>query len=284
MITQPALKQKLQEIAQAGFEPAPQDELRPLLAAMTAHIGALDPLLRDDLIFMVFRHWIGRDHLPAPLLRELFDAALDERHLFYAMGGGEPDAVFTRTFSLLLLACLLDSHRRRPFLKPGEVQHALRQTLSYAAQERDFRGYVEGKGWAHSAAHTADVLDELARCTELSSAEMAELLAGIGALAANPAGVYTHQEDERLSVAARAALECGRLPVETWLAWVDGFVALAKAPGEFPHSYYRKVNVKHFLRCCYFRMRGAELQVNAALQTALIGRIEQALGQITGVY
>ncbi len=91
MLTPEALKQRLQAIAPADFTPLPERGLRSLVDAMIANIGSTDPVLRDDLIYSAFYHWITQDRLPAPLLRKLFKSALDEQHLFYSIGDSGSD-------------------------------------------------------------------------------------------------------------------------------------------------------------------------------------------------
>ena len=39
--------------------------------------------------------------------------------------------------------------------------------ISYVNREKDVRGYVREKGWAHCMAHVADAFDELVKNTNL---------------------------------------------------------------------------------------------------------------------
>ena len=48
-------------------------------------------------------------------------------------------------------------------LSEEQLYSVAEQVLEYVYLEEDVRGYVEGKGWAHSTAHAADALDALAR-------------------------------------------------------------------------------------------------------------------------
>ncbi len=279
MITPNTLKLRLQAIAPADFLPLPERGLRSLVDAMAANIGSPDPVLRDDLIYSALYHWITGDQLPAPLLRKLFRTVLDEQHLFYGSGESGTDTVFTRTFSVLVVALLLDSHCRHPFLKPVEVKYALERVLAYAAEERDFRGYTLDHGWAHAGAHTADALDELARCTELDADDLTAILVTIRSLAGNSVP-YIHQEDERLSVAMVGVISCSALAPEALAAWIDSFADLIDAPGEFPGNYYRRVNLIHCLRSLYFRLRRPATQIELALKSTLLEHIDQVLGKM----
>ncbi len=136
---------------------------------MAAHIGSPDPELRDDLIYDIFAHWIEADLLDAGQLKQLLDVSLDGSHLFYRIGESGTDSVFTRTFSALVIALIVDAHRRHAFLTSGELHRVKDEIEDYLCRERDVRGYVDGKGWAHAVAHAADMLAELAQCPELSS-------------------------------------------------------------------------------------------------------------------
>ncbi len=160
------------------------------------------------------------------------------------------------------------------------MKQAHERILTYAAQERDFRGYTEEQGWAHAAAHTADALDELAHCTELDANDLTALLVTVRSLAGNSVP-YLHQEDERLSVAALGVFGSGALSPEALAAWIDSFAALLDAPGEFPQTYYRRVNLIHFLRSLYFRLRRPSVELDPALKSSLLAHIDAALSNMT---
>ena len=159
MLDAQTLKTKLQEIAADDYKPPTGPELYPLVLAMGEHTGDLDPELRDDLIYTILATWINRDVFDAKELKEILQVALNNDHLFLGLGETESDAVFTRAFSILIVAPILEAHRRRPFLPDDELLVIKHKVLRYLAAEKDLRGYVAGKGWAHAVAHTADVLD-----------------------------------------------------------------------------------------------------------------------------
>ncbi|NCF68860.1 MAG: DUF2785 domain-containing protein [Chloroflexi bacterium] len=62
------------------------------------------------------------------------------------MGSGESgaDTVFTRTFSMLIVASVLNAHRRHPSLPDSELQVIKSKILRYLKGEKDLRGYVPG--------------------------------------------------------------------------------------------------------------------------------------------
>ena len=72
------------------------------------------------------------------------------------------DTVFGRAFSVEVAACIIYKHRK--FLSDSDILKAFTTVLKFFNEDRDVRGFVEGKSWAHGAAHGADALMELAQC------------------------------------------------------------------------------------------------------------------------
>ena len=67
---------------------------------------------------------------------------------------------------------LISVHEREPLLSEEQLYSVAEQVLEYVYLEEDVRGYVEGKGWAHSTAHAADALDALTYNTKIVSFHM----------------------------------------------------------------------------------------------------------------
>lgn len=110
MLTEQALKDQLQIIASNDFQ-LPDGLDRWMLAQeMLAHLGAIDPELRDDLIYRILSRWALRDQFTTDQLRQLLNIDTGDRHLFYRLGEKETDSVFTRTFSMLSTALPLFVH------------------------------------------------------------------------------------------------------------------------------------------------------------------------------
>ena len=223
--------------------------------ACLTHLGSPDPELRDELIYTTLARWITeKGYFSKAELRDFLRVSLDDQHLFFCLGE-EGEGVFTRSFSSLIIACILIRHREAPFLG-GAVVEVKARVLSYLNQEQDLRGYVEGKGWAHAVAHAADVLDELVKCPEIDTAGVLELLACIRERACTPLHVYAHDEEERLSYAAVSAFERSDVPDESLKAWIRQFEDEARRCPEYDavEGYRLFVNLKHFLRALYFEL------------------------------
>jgi hypothetical protein len=271
MLDAQTLKARLQALAADDYAVPTQPELLPLVLAMGTHIGSPDPELRDALIYTTLATWIERDVFDRKQLNEILKVKLNEQHLFWGLGEEGTDTVFMRSFSMLVIALALGAHRRAPFLPDAEIQVIQRKVLRYLAAERDRRGYVAGKGWAHAVAHAADALAELAQCDALEAADLQALLDGIRAAVATPETVYTHEEDERLATAVLHIWRREEMAETAVAAWLTAFIPDEADRLPLPEGYYRFVNVKTFLRSLTFRTQADDLppDVRQALATTL---------------
>ena len=88
-----------------------------------------------------------------------------------AVGLGEhgTDTVFRRSFSALVLAECIDARQRtrRRWLPDDKLLSWGDRLAAWLVRERDLRGFVPGKGWAHALAHGADALGALAESPRL---------------------------------------------------------------------------------------------------------------------
>ena len=251
MTSETELKDRLSVIAGAGHRAADETEVWPLAVQMMDCLGSTDPELRDGLIYQTLARW-SEWYLGTPQLDALLDIALAADHLTLAVGEPEGDAVFMRAFSSLAVAMFVEQHRARPYLSAERVREVHRTMLAYLSRERDERGWVPGKGWADAVSHAADALDELAQCPELGEADLLETLQVIRETIVRAKAVFPGEEDERLATAAVSAVRRGVLTRESIAAWILDFTTL-EAVGTYHEWFWRRANVKRFLRSLFFR-------------------------------
>lgn len=123
------------------------------------------------------------------------------------------DAVFGRSFAALALSLVAARELAAPRWTAAELAEQLAAAQTYAARERDLRGYVPGKGWAHAVAHTADWMKMLGRHPLLSPAQAEALAHALVELAVRRHGVrLAHGEEDRLAAALRSLIDRGALP------------------------------------------------------------------------
>jgi len=106
-----------------------------------------------------------------------------------------------------LLLLVLDPDMEDLQLDEGLVHETIARVLDYARDERDRRGYIDGKGWAHTVAHTADALDSCAQHPLSTNAERFKVIHCIADLATLSNPIH-FQEDDRLAFAASRIIEC----------------------------------------------------------------------------
>ncbi len=256
MLNETELKEKLHALAQNEFQLSTRENLSELIPAMLNHIGSTDSYLRDELIYSAFGTWILRYNALSPeQLRSLLPIILDEQHMLYKIGEQDTDSVFTRSFSVLVLPLLLITHRSQPLFSTPEIDQIKKQLLYYLENEKDRRGYVRDKGWAHAIAHAADALDDLAQCTEMNRLELVEVLGAIRKVICVESICYVHLEDERMVTAVIAILRRNLVAGVEITQWIEGFSDLALAVKSSPERHIIRANVKNFMQSLYFRLQ-----------------------------
>ena len=125
------------------------------------------------------------------------------------------------------------------------------QVLEYVYLEEDVRGYVEGKGWAHSTAHAADALDALARTIQNREFSYA-ILAAVRQKVRMNDYVYIHFEDERLVTPIMSLRNQNLLTEEEWSNWLHSIAIVEDIP--HPQHDILVQNIRAFLRSLYFRV------------------------------
>ncbi len=191
-----------------------------LTTELLTKLGSTDPVWRDELAYPILEQWIHRGYYSTDDLREL--AADMLANLRAGLGEAGADSVFLRSFSALVLMEIVGCDNEMHVLSAADVHTYLDAALAYLAGERDLRGYVPEKGWAHAVAHTADLLGALARSRYLAAPDLERILDGIAAkLRERVAHVYLHAEDERLAYAVMWALRRELLDMSFLRRWLD---------------------------------------------------------------
>lgn len=217
---------------------------------MMEYIGDIDGEFRDDLICSILLDWIMTDVLTPEEAHHIFLIALDEKHIFNGLGK-VGDTVFDRTFSVLVSSCIIYKHKN--FLPDNGILKAFNKVLKFYNEDKDVRGFVEGKGWAHGAAHGADALMKLAKCEVIGYEQLKEILNAIyKKININYYG-YINNEDERMISAVKEVLERDIIPVEEIEEWIRSFGNIEKT-GILPDDLFIEFNVTLFLKSLYFRL------------------------------
>jgi len=230
-----------------------------LLPELLTMLGAIDPVIRDEYSYPILATWIERGLYTSIELR----AIGQQMEANLKLGIAEPgnDTVFLRTFSALILECVAEYDHLHPFLEELEIRAWLEAGLEYLKQEQDLRGYVQGKGWAHSAAHTADLLMILTQNRYLGTTDLERILDAIAdKVRKRAAHVYLYQEDERLAYAVRKALKRNLLEMPFLHTWLERLTELEELPGwlaafQDTITTATYANIRNFARSLYFQLK-----------------------------
>lgn len=245
-----ALKTLLRDIKDNKYSVPKDVNPYKLSLELMDYIGDIDGELRNDLLYGVLVNWIIADVLTFEEAHDIFMIALDEKHIFNGLGEIN-DTVFNRTFSVEVAACIIYKHRK--LLSDSDILMAFNKVLKFYNEDKDVRGFVEDKSWAHGAAHGADALNELIQCQIIGYEELKQILDSIyKKININYYG-YINNEDERMISAIKAILERDIVPVGEIEEWIRSFGNIEKT-GIVPDYLFIEFNVTLFLKSLYFRL------------------------------
>ncbi|WP_019414201.1 DUF2785 domain-containing protein [Paenisporosarcina sp. TG20] len=221
---------------------------------MIENIGSTDPLLRDQLIYGAFCHLIKGHQLNKQQLDYILTVLQNKQLLTLDIEKTISDAVFTRSFTALFYAAILGYDASKQIVSKDLIRQVMDETHDYMSQEQDIRGYVESKGWAHAAAHGADLLVYIAKHPMSTDEDARKILLHIARFISISEG-YRDDEEERLarSFVSLCKHHLSEEFIEEWFTELDHSLneRVATNPGEL-QPYYAKLAFKNFLKSSYF--------------------------------
>ena len=204
-------------IEEHNFEVPPHESAGALALEITDLAASTDPSLRDSCGYETLAAWIYRDNLLTSELEALRCKLLPG--MTFHIGEAENDTIFRRSFSALYMSILAAQDLRKPFLSAAAFKETLDTALRCYAEEKDLRGYVPVKGWAHATAHIADLLKFLARNPHLSVEHQKRIVSGVLQRCRTAHLVFTWGEDARMAAALLSVVDrkdFDASPFETW--------------------------------------------------------------------
>ncbi|MCP3032004.1 DUF2785 domain-containing protein [Halobacillus sp. A1] len=242
----------LQPIKDNDYQLSENQNLSELTTLMLQKIGSPDPVLREELIYMIFSNFIKRDYYNAEQLKNILRSVLNKNYLFYRIktSNKEENAVFRRSVSVRLISPIMKKHRENQLLSEQEIHRVWDNLKKYMEQEKDHRGYIDGKGWAHAMANAADALYNVASCEEITTQEVRDMLPIIREqfLIDQP---YLFDEEERMVTALIAMFD--KIEPDERAEWLKTLIYERKGWND-PAEEIIINNSKHFLRALYFRI------------------------------
>jgi hypothetical protein len=205
-------------------------------------------------------------------------------NLKVGLGEQDSDTVFLRASSLSLLKRVVEADNRSAFLEPEELKAWLDTLVTYLENERDLRGYVPGKGWAHVLAQVAETLRLMALNRRLSPETLRRILDVVGAKITAPVDEpFRNYEDEWLAYAVRTIFRFKPLGVEELKQWLAGLTDPAghetwKEPPRSPSEAAARYNTASLLRSLYFQLAASRERPPTAAQ--LVPAVREAIQEL----
>jgi hypothetical protein len=157
-------------------------------------IGDDNAQLRDQQNYRLFLQLLSENAIPDNVVHEYVQRLTSSEGMLYEIGEVGNTSVFQRSYSALTLAAIVNADRQLLLLTAEELEQILTSALSLFSKEQDLRSYVnEYCGWAHSIAHTADLLCAIIQHPHYPVKYTAHILQGIRQ---NLWKGYVFQDDE----------------------------------------------------------------------------------------
>ena len=228
--------------------------LDDLTAELTRMLGDPDPALRDGTAYPALTTWVERG-VYDDLLAGLGDGMATG--LLVGIGERDTDSVFRRSFSALVLGECIARDNRRPLLPGAKILEWGDRLTTWLLRERDLRGFVPGKGWAHAVAHGADTLAILARSPHLATPELTVLLDVVADRLLLPVDqLFSSGEPDRLAFATIAILRRNVVPLRVLEPWITRIAVAAGTRSTYDDRdpYLAGGNAEAFLRALYLQL------------------------------
>jgi hypothetical protein len=270
-----------QGIRKAGFAVPVRPSLDVLTADLLDNLGNPDPDERA-LGIEILEAWVRRGVYEPAALRAIGGRAVD--NLKVGLGEQDTDTVFLRTDSLILLKRVVEADNRSAFLEPEELQAWLDALVAYVENECDLRGYVPGKGWAHTLARAAETLRLLALNRRLSPEAVRRILDVIGTKITAPVEEpFRYYEDEWLAYAVRTIFRFKPLGVDELRQWLAGLIEPADHESwhnqpQSPSEAAARYNTSSLLRSLYFQLAASRERPPTAAQ--LVPAVREAIQEL----
>ena len=217
-----------QEVQGTGYEVPSDRPLDDLTAELTTMLGSTEPAVRDGTAYPALATWIERG-VYDDLLRGLGDGMV--AGLEAGIGESGTDSVFRRSFSALILAECLERDNAHHLLPGGKVLEWGDRLATWYLRERDTRGFVPGKGWAHALAHGADAIGVLAGSAHVGGPELGVLLDVLAERILLDRDPLLAGEPDRMAAAAMRVLRRNVVTMTDLEPWVHRIGAAAGAYG-----------------------------------------------------
>lgn len=251
------LHQQLEELQQNDFLYLYTCNVQELTSTMMQHIGTIDTYTREMLIYPCFQYFIQHSLLENSQLEVLLASCLNPNYLYFEISLSQTDGIFTRSYTLALLALIIQYDTEHPFLPENQLVDALEKILQYFKLEQDYRVYIPDKGYTHHILHSSSALYALIKNPNISNAHYEKVIHCLLNTIFHHQDVFYNNEDEYLITPLIAILQ-HEFPQKEFLSILTKKIQRLSqvkerlTPTQFAVLYG---NIKTFLRTLFFRAK-----------------------------
>ncbi|PEN77420.1 hypothetical protein CN553_31150, partial [Bacillus cereus] len=245
--------------------------LKELTLTMMQHIGTIDAYTREMLIYPCFQYFIQHNLLDIAQLEVLLASCLEPNYLYFEIFSSQTDGIFTRSYTLALLALIIQYDAKSSFLPENQLVDALEKILQYFKLEQDYRVFVPDKGYTRHILHGSPVLHALVRNPNIFNIHYKKIIHCLLNIA------FHYQDEDEYIITPLLAILQHEFPQTQFLSILTKKIQRLSqvkerlTPIQFSALYG---NIKTFLRALFFRTKkGMNL-------TNITNQIEKILNQL----
>ncbi|MBC1251802.1 DUF2785 domain-containing protein [Listeria welshimeri] len=230
-----------------------------IIDIMLSNLSSTDSILRDTIAYHIFSEWLViKDNLTIHQKMRIYNYSVNKKNLLFKIDKIDSDAVFQRSFLALIIALLLENNKIHAFLNDKEIEKIFILLNELLKKEQNMLSFVEGKGWSHCIAHTADALDELIYQQTIKNSDVKIIMNSISDFYKTNTVILTGEEDERLSNIIITALFMKKISYEEVTNWL---ITLAESiPNLLPEIPL--INIKQFTQTLLIKLSVLKYKVN----------------------
>ena len=244
----PQVKAYWQAIVANEYRISDKSNAMALMRTLVTFSSSSDPEMRDTIGYETFWRWVHLSGSFTALELDEVRASLT-KNVLAGVGEQDTDSVFGRSFALLFLKELAIADLKTPFLTDATFAELLSLSCESLAKERDLRGFVALKGWAHQTAHAADLLKALARNPRLLTEQARTIANAVVERARASNTAWSWGEDARLGAVLATLASRGDVSIVLFENWTTTLLAENKElwRGAFDVKKYRQVQAQSSL-------------------------------------
>jgi len=195
----------------AGLEEA---AINQIAFDMLPCLGHPDPAIRDGLVYESLSGFLRAEQITDATKLKMFDYVLS------VLTGSAAEGSYNRPFAALDMSELARADRVNAYLSDAQRDLLVQSTAQYMASITDYRGFVDGEGWRHGVAHTADLILQLSLNPKITDSQLHTLQTALATQIAPTSGhAYIHGEPERMARAVLYIANRGVILDEKWGTW-----------------------------------------------------------------